>query len=173
MPPHIISKPWISRKNDKALKIMKKTQILLWKTIKGNTNRRLRIRVRVRFHFWNWNFWTLFGSEIEVGGGGDMVSLPPPSGYAPVYTLPSLRFLTLLPSFIRNALKLTRASEENLTGVHFNYFSCIIKEYCIHCFHHFRLIFLKRVSGMKMSWVKLLVTTWVSQPDYWGLESKL
>ena len=47
-------------------------------------------------------------------------------------------------AFIRNALKLTRMSEENLNGVHFNYFSCIIKEYCIHCFQHFRLIFLKR-----------------------------
>ena len=26
---------------------------------------------------------------------------------------------------------------------------------------------------MKMSWMKLLATTWVSQPDYSGLESKL
>ena len=25
---------------------------------------------------------------------------------------------------------------------------------------------------MKMSWVELLVTTWVSQPDYLGLERK-
>ena len=29
------NKPWISRKNDKAVKIVKKTQILLWKTIEG------------------------------------------------------------------------------------------------------------------------------------------
>ena len=27
---------------------------------------------------WNWNFWTLFGSEIEVGGGGGMDPLAPP-----------------------------------------------------------------------------------------------
>ena len=40
-------KPWLSRKNDKAVKIMIKTHILLWKTIEGN--RRLRVRVRVRF----------------------------------------------------------------------------------------------------------------------------
>ena len=44
LPPHIIDKPWISRKNDKTVKIMIKTQILLWKTMKGN--RRLRVRVR-------------------------------------------------------------------------------------------------------------------------------
>ena len=49
LPPHIINKSWISRKNDKAVKIMKKTQILLWKAIEGNSNRRLRVRVRVRF----------------------------------------------------------------------------------------------------------------------------
>ena len=30
---------------------------------------------------WNWNFWTLFGSEIEVGGHSPSGSL---SGYAPV-----------------------------------------------------------------------------------------
>ena len=28
---------------------MIKTQILLWKTIEGNSNRKLRVRVRVRF----------------------------------------------------------------------------------------------------------------------------
>ena len=44
LPPQIINKPWISRKNDKAIKIMRKTQILLWKTIESN--RRLRVRVR-------------------------------------------------------------------------------------------------------------------------------
>ena len=33
LPPHIINKPWISRKNEKAIKIMIQTQILLWKTI--------------------------------------------------------------------------------------------------------------------------------------------
>ena len=49
MPLHIINKLWISSKNDKAVKIMKKTQILLWKAIEGNSNRRLRFRVRVRF----------------------------------------------------------------------------------------------------------------------------
>ena len=40
--------------------------------------------------FWNWNFWTLFGSEIEVGGGGrGMAPLAPPSpnGYMPVWCL--------------------------------------------------------------------------------------
>ena len=44
-------------------------------------------------------------------------------------------------SFIRNALKLTQVSEENLTGFHLKYFSHIIKEYGIHFFQHFRLIF--------------------------------
>ena len=39
--------PLMSRKNDKALKIMIKTQILLLKTIEGN--RRLSVRVRVIF----------------------------------------------------------------------------------------------------------------------------
>ena len=34
--PHIKVKPWISRKIDKAAKIIIKTQILLWKTIEGN-----------------------------------------------------------------------------------------------------------------------------------------
>ena len=47
LPPHIVNKPWISRKNEKAVKIMIKTLILLWKTIEGN--RTLRVRVRVRF----------------------------------------------------------------------------------------------------------------------------
>ena len=39
----------MSRKNDKAVKIVIKTQILLLKTIEGNSNRRLKVRVRVRF----------------------------------------------------------------------------------------------------------------------------
>ena len=39
----------LSCKNDKAVKIMKKTQILLWKTIECNSSRRLRVRDRVRF----------------------------------------------------------------------------------------------------------------------------
>ena len=37
----------MSCKNDEAIKIMIKTQILLWKTIEGN--KRFRVRVRVRF----------------------------------------------------------------------------------------------------------------------------
>ena len=44
LPPHIKNNPQISCKNDEAIKIMIKTQILLWKTI-GNK----RFRVRVRF----------------------------------------------------------------------------------------------------------------------------
>ena len=39
----------MSCKNDKAVKIMIKTQILSWKTIEGNSNRRVRVRVSVRF----------------------------------------------------------------------------------------------------------------------------
>ena len=45
---------WISRKNDKAIKIMIKTQILLWKTTEGN--RKLRVRVRVRFLLFYFEF---------------------------------------------------------------------------------------------------------------------
>ena len=41
------NKPWISRKNDKAVKVMIKAQILLWRTIEGN--RSLRVTVKVRF----------------------------------------------------------------------------------------------------------------------------
>ena len=35
---------------------------------------------------WNWNCWTLFGSEIEMGGHGPLVPSGPHSGYAPVDT---------------------------------------------------------------------------------------
>ena len=41
------NKPGISRKNDKPVKTMIKTQILLGKTIEGS--RKLRVWVRVRF----------------------------------------------------------------------------------------------------------------------------
>ena len=44
-PPHIKNKPWISRKDDKFVKIKIKKNIM--KRIEGNT--RLRVRVRVRF----------------------------------------------------------------------------------------------------------------------------
>ena len=40
-------KPWISHKNDKAIKIIIKKQIVLWKTI-GNRRWRVWVRVRVR-----------------------------------------------------------------------------------------------------------------------------
>ena len=46
-PPHIRNKPWIGRKNDKAVKVMIKTQILLWKTIEGNRKPRVRVRAMV------------------------------------------------------------------------------------------------------------------------------
>ena len=45
----MINKPWISRKNDKALKNMIKTQILLRKTIESNRSLRVTVSVRVRF----------------------------------------------------------------------------------------------------------------------------
>ena len=40
--------PWISRKNDKAMKIMIKAQVLLWKTTEGNRNLSISVRVGVR-----------------------------------------------------------------------------------------------------------------------------
>ena len=42
---HTKNKPWISRKNDKALKTMIEIQIVSWKTIEGNGTLRVRFRV--------------------------------------------------------------------------------------------------------------------------------
>ena len=39
------NKPWVSRKKDKAVKLMIKTKILFWKTIEGDGT----VRVRVKF----------------------------------------------------------------------------------------------------------------------------
>ena len=47
-----MKKPWVSRKRDKAVKIIIKTRILLWKTIKGNGTLKVRVRVRVKFLFY-------------------------------------------------------------------------------------------------------------------------
>ena len=49
LPSHIKGKLWASRKNDKAIKIIIKTQILWWKTLEGK--RRLTVRVRVKFFY--------------------------------------------------------------------------------------------------------------------------
>ena len=49
---HIKVKPWISRKNDKAAKIMIKTQILLWKTIEGNWGLDLGLRLGIAFFYY-------------------------------------------------------------------------------------------------------------------------
>ena len=46
---NITDKPWISRKNNKTVKIKIKIQILLWKTIKGNRSLRVTLRVWVKF----------------------------------------------------------------------------------------------------------------------------
>ena len=47
LPPHTENKSWVNRKKDKAVKIMVKTKVLLWKTIESNGT--LRVRVRVKF----------------------------------------------------------------------------------------------------------------------------
>ena len=49
LPSHVKGKLWASRKDDKAIKIIIKTQILWWKTMEGK--RRLRVRVRVKFFY--------------------------------------------------------------------------------------------------------------------------
>ena len=47
--PHIKYKQCISRKNNNSVKIMIRTQVLLWKIIGGNRRSRVRVQVRVKF----------------------------------------------------------------------------------------------------------------------------
>ena len=51
---HIKNRPWISHKNDKAVKVTIKTQILQWKTIERNRRLRVTVMVRVRFLILFW-----------------------------------------------------------------------------------------------------------------------
>ena len=51
LPRHIENKPWMSRKDNKAVKTIIQRHILLWKTTEGNTRLRVKVMVRVRFLF--------------------------------------------------------------------------------------------------------------------------